>query len=188
MLSKNLIGLIICLVFATSSLASSETLTPEPAGETYNFVTHYRVHIDAPKERVWPVLVNLKSWMYEFELSTITGEPGTEGQVLRLYSGQEFRIQVTKVIPNEMITIVNLPMTFKEEFVTGIGVMTLHETTNGTEVSLTMSRRYTWKGQGESPLRATRSSEKFQAQTRAMWQDRFLGRLKNLAEGNPVDA
>ena len=182
---------VVTLAFAMatiSSLASSESLTPEPTPDTYNFVTHYRVNIDAPTERVWPILVNFKSWMYEFELSTISGEPGREGQVLRLYPEQEFKVQVIKVIPNRMVTIVNLPMTFREEFVTGIGVMTLHETTNGTEVSLTMSRRYTWQGQGENPLRVTRSSKEFQNQTQAMWQDRFLERLKNLAEGDPVDA
>jgi hypothetical protein len=175
------------LLATSSSYADSESLTPEPSPETYNFVTHYRVQVDATKEQIWRHLVNLKSWMYEFELSTISGAPGTEGQILRLYEGQEFKIQVAKVIPREMIVIVNLPMTFKEEYVTGIGVVTLHQTERGTEVSLTMSRRYTWAGEGENPLRATRSSEQFQDETRSMWQDRFLGRLKELAEGDPDD-
>lgn len=180
-------SLILSLWFVSLSFADSESLTPEPSPDTYNFVSHYRVQIDAPREQVWPILLNLKSWMYEFELSTISGAPGTEGQILRLYTGQDFKTQTTKIIPNEMISIVNLPMTFKDEFVTGISVFTLHQTNSGTEVSLTMSRRYTWTGEGDNPLRVTRNSEEFQNQTRSMWQDRFLKRLKNLAEGNPVD-
>jgi hypothetical protein len=188
-MSYRILGTLVIGLSATSvAYADSESLTPEPSPETYNFVTHYRVQIDAPKEQIWPYLVNLKSWMYEFELSTISGTLGNEGQILRLYTDQDFKVQVTKVIPGELIAIVNLPMTFKGEFVTGIGVITLHQTKSGTEVSLTMSRRYTWAGEGENPLRATRSSEQFQDETRSMWQDRFLERLKNLAEGNPVDA
>ena len=61
------------------------TLTDEPANQTYNFVTHYRVTIDAPKATVWPILVDLKAWMFEFELANVSGEPGETGEVLRLY-------------------------------------------------------------------------------------------------------
>ncbi len=168
------------------SPAFSAALTPEPDSSTYNFVTHYRVVINAPRADVWPVLVDLKSWMYEFELATLSGQPGQEGQVLRLYAGQDFKVQVLRVVPDELLVLANLPMTFEDEFVTGIGVMTLHETDSGTEVALTMSRRYTWNGEGDNPLRVTRSSAAFQDRTRAMWQDRFLERLKMLAESKPA--
>lgn len=147
MQSKIFTGLILYIAFVSSALGNSESLTTEPGLETYNLVTHYRVIIAAPPTRVWPILIDLKSWMFDFELSTLSGKPGTEGQVLQLYAGQEFKVQVTKVIANKMMAIVNLPMTFKDEFVTGIGVMTLHPTPIGTEVSLTMSRRYTWTGE-----------------------------------------
>jgi hypothetical protein len=123
MRSKIFTGFILYLAIAPSALANSESLTAEPGLKTYNFVTHYRVNIDAPPTRVWPILIDLKSWMFDFELSTLSGESGTEGRVLQLYAGQEFKVQATKVIPNEMLAIVNLPMTFKDE-------------------SLPMSRRY----------------------------------------------
>lgn len=184
---NNLCGLFIVWLMASTAIANSEALTPEPSPDAYSFVTHYRIPIDAPKAQVWPYLVDLKAWMYEFELSPISGHPAQEGQILRLYTGQDFKIQITKVIPNEMLAISNLPMTFKDEHVTGVGVMTLHDKGDGTEVSLTMSRRYTWKGEGENPLRATRNSEDFHAQTKAMWQSRFLARLKCLAEGHTCD-
>ena len=162
----------------------SASLTPEPSSETYNFVAHYRVQIDASREAVWPYLIDFKSWMYEFELSTIAGTPGSEGQVVRLYEGQDFKIQVTRVIHDEMVAIVNLPITFDGELGTGTAVMTLHDSAGGCEMALTMSRRYSWQGEGENPLRATRETAEFHARTDAMWQDRFLTRLKALAEGN----
>lgn len=120
--------------------------------------------------------------MYEFELSTASGRPGELGQVLNLYEDQDFKIQVISVEPNKMLSIANLPQTFRSEFGTGVGVMTLHKTTAGTEVSLTMSRRYTWQGEGPNPLQQRRASEAFHKKTRAMWQDRFLVRLKQIVE------
>ena len=174
----------ICLALNATSATGSESVTPEPADDTYNFVSHYRVNIAAPVELVWPVLMDLKSWMYEFELLTVAGEQGSEGQVLRLYAGQDFMIQLTKVIPNELLSFVNLPLTFREELATGVSVITLQETTHGSSVSVTMSRRYTWQGEGENPLRTTRETAEFHKRTDAMWQDRFLTRLKALAEGD----
>ena len=168
---------------AAEARQRSASLTPEPSNDSYNFVAHYRVQIDAPREAVWPFLIDFKSWMYEFELSTVSGTPGSEGQVLRLYEGQDFRIQVSRVIPYETVAIVNLPMTFEGEFGTGTAVMTLHDTEGGCEMALTMSRRYTWQGEGENPLRTTRETAEFHQRTDAMWQDRFLSRLKALAEG-----
>jgi len=177
------VGFIVLLHFCSSSTrAASETLTVEPSGEAYNFVAHYRVLIDAPVSKVWPILIDFRSWMYEFELSTVSGTPGTPGHVLRLYEGQDFLIQVAGVDPERMLTIVNLPLTFKGEYGTGVGIITLHQLGNTTEVSLSMSRRYTPAVGEFSELRDTRLSDEFQARTRAMWQDRFLGRLRALAE------
>ena len=173
----------IAVSFTVLPTAASVSLTPEPDRASYHFVTHYRVNIDASPAAVWPVLVNLKSWMYEFDLTTISGEPGQAGHVLNLYAEQAFQVQVTHAIPNQVLTIANLPLTFRGEFGTGIGVMTLHETASGTELSLTMSRRYTWQSEAVNPLREMRATAAFHEQTRAMWEDRFLARLKSLAEG-----
>jgi len=45
-----------------------------------------------------------------------------------------------------------------------------------------MSRRYTWEGTGDNPQKAVRESQEFNERARAMWEDRFLGRLRELAE------
>ena len=174
--------------FAGSQLATaaSETMTSEPGGEAYNFVTHYRVLIDAPASAVWPILLDFRAWMDEFEHATVSGTPGTSGHVIRLYAGQDFMTQTTAVVPEKLIAIVNLPLTLNGEFGTGVGVFTLHDSGGETEVSLTMSRRYLPAGEGFVELQATRDSDDFQARTRAMWQDRFLKKLKAIAEGGDV--
>ena len=173
-------------MFCANARAASETLTSEPSGDAYNFVTHYRVLIDAPVSDVWPVLLDFRAWMYEFEHVTVSGSPGKPGHVVRLYEGQDFLTQTTAVVPEQLISIVNLPLTFNGEFGTGVGIFTLHEREGSAEVSLTMSRRYTPAGDGFSELRATRASIEFRARTRTMWQDRFLERLKTIAEGRDV--
>ena len=171
---------LLCLMFAKSW--SSAAVTFEPKTDSYHFVTHYRINIDAPPATVWQHLIDLKSWMYEFELSQLHGASGQPGQVLRLYENQDFEVLVTAAIDERMLAIANLPLTFRQEYGTGNGVMTLHNTETGTELSLTMTRRYTWKGEGENPLLLQRQSTAFQQRTRDMWQGRFLTRLKELAE------
>lgn len=179
---KNIIAAGLLVIAASVGTATaSETLTPEPAPDTYNYVSTYRVGIDAPAAAVWPHLINLGSWMYDFEMAPEQGEAGTVGQVLRLYAGQDFFVQILGMTPNENLVVANLPAMFRDEYSTGVAVMDLVETEGRTTLSLTMSRRYTWQGEGENPLRAMRSSDEFKQGSEATW-NRFLDRLKSLAE------
>ena len=125
--------------------------------------------------------------MYEFELATIAGEMGQPGQILNLYEGQPFQLQVIAAEPHKMLTIANLPLTFQGEYGTGVGIFTLHAIETGTEVAITAARRYTWPDETSNPLQERRASAAFQAQTRVMWQDKFLARLKALVEEPPTD-
>ena len=159
-----------------------ETLTLEPDENSYSFVSQYRKAINVAPEKVWPHLVDLKSWMYEFDLSHHSGEPKKVGQVLRLYPKQDFFIQLTSMIPNNTLVMANLPSTFQGEYSTGIGVITLTEIQGKTLVNLVMSRRYTWRGEGDNTMRGTRESAEFMQRTRATWS-KFLDRLQLLAEG-----
>ncbi len=163
-------------------MCASAMLAVEPDSDSYHFVSHYRVSIDAPPDTVWEHLIDLGSWMYEFELQHVSGDPRKAGEVLRLYAEQNFFVQITKAIPSELLVIANLPSTFKGEFSTGIGVMTLHEIGAKTVVDLTMSRRYSWREEGENPMKRIRESSAFNQNTDAMWQDRFLERLRALSE------
>lgn len=172
----------IAVALYVSTASASETITPEPDGSSYHFVAHYTVEIDAPVTAVWEQLIDISSWMHEFELTLESGTEGQEGEVRRLYAGQDFFIEITKVIPSELLVFANLPSSFNGEHSTGVAVMTLSEGDDVTTVNLTMSRRYSWDSREPNPHRAMRESEEFQERTRAMWQDRFLGRLRELVE------
>lgn len=161
---------------------ASDSIVDEPDGASYHYTSHYSASIAAPADEVWRHLANLGAWMYEFEMAPVEGTAGEEGEVFRLYEGQDFHVQVVKKIPAKLMVIANLPSTFRGEFSTGTGVITLHESGGETTVDLTMIRRYTWQGEGDNPLRSERASIGFSENTRAMWEDRFLGRLRSLAE------
>jgi hypothetical protein len=181
-----LFGLILGLL-SPAGLRASEAITSEPDGASYHFVSHYRVLIDAPVTTVWSHLIDLGSWMFEFEMSHVAGTPGQEGEVRRLYSGQDFFMQITHSVPEELLVIANLPSTSKGEISTGIGVMSLVETDGRTTVDLTMSRRYSWDDESQNPMQQVRESPEFIENTRAMWEDRFLQRLRSLSEQGAVE-
>jgi len=63
--------LIICWVtFLVGSCATaSDTITAEPNGNSYNYVSQYTVEIAASANSVWGHLINIPSWMYELEIS-----------------------------------------------------------------------------------------------------------------------
>ena len=134
------------------SASASETVTPEPDGSSYHFVSHYTVEIDSPASTVWDQLVDVGSWMYEFDLALESGTPGEEGEVRRLYAGQEFFIEITKMIPNELLVFANLPATFNGEASSGVAIITLSETDEVTTIDLMMSRRYSWDGTEPNPV------------------------------------
>lgn len=181
MRSAHIAAFAVSLLFCTSS-AGAESLTPEPGGNSYHYVSHYSVEIAAPVADVWIQLTDLDSWMYEFDLAPESGVAGQEGEVLRLYEDQDFFIQTTKVIPNELLVFANLPSSMHGEYSTGAAVITLNESNGITTVNLTMSRRYSWEGTEPNPNITMRESAEFQERARAMWQDRFLDRLKTLVE------
>ncbi len=167
-----------------TSVVAAESITSEPDGTSYHYVSHYSIKVNAPATAVWGQLIDLRSWMYEFDMSLESGTPGQEGEVRRLYPGQDFFVEVTKVIPNELLVFANLPTTFNGEESTGVAVISLSETDGVSTVRLTMSRRYSWNSPEPNPQRAMRETSEFQEHTRAMWEDRFLGRLRLLVEAS----
>lgn len=165
----------------SSQAQASDAVTTEPDKNSYHFVSHYSVEIDAPAAAVWPHLINLGSWMDAFEMALQSGDAGEIGAVYRLYPQQDFFVQITSLVPERSLVLANLPATFRGEQSTGVAVINLTELDGKTLVSLTMSRRYSWLGEGENPLKTTRTSAAFQEGTRRTW-DGFLQNLQKLAE------
>lgn len=182
---QSLAGKILLVAAAIAPLqqaTASETVTAEPDGTSYHFVSHYTIDVAASASEVWDQLVDLGSWMYEFDLMPESGQPGKEGEVRRLYAGQDFFVEITKTIPRELLVFANLPSSFNGENSTGVAVIMLSESDGTTTVKLTMSRRYSWDSEEPNPQRSMRESPEFQERTRAMWNERFLPRLKALVE------
>ena len=173
------IVLFISIVF---SFVVSAQVVDEPNGSAYHYVKSYRIEVAKSPRDVWPHVMDLGAWMYDFEMTTVEGVPGQVGSVVRLYEGQAFKTLLTAVEPERLLIMANLPITDRGETGTGIGVVQLTETGGGTEVSLVMSRRYDWRGMRENVLRTTRMTPEFNQRTDAVWT-RFLGRLKAMAEG-----
>lgn len=172
-----LIGLSLC-----NQAVASEAVTPAPEGSDYHYVSHYSLEVDASVSAVWQQVVDLKSWMHEFELASVAGEPGETGEVLRLYPNQPFLIQVTARVPEQALVFANLPVQFNGETLSGVAVITIADVGKASIVNVTLSRYFRWDDTAPNPSRALRESETFQNNTRAMWQERFLPRLKALAE------
>jgi hypothetical protein len=91
------------------------------------------------------------------------------------------------MIPDKLYLGVNLPSTFKGEFSIGTAVITLTQFGRKTVVNCTLSRQYRWTLEGPNPMREIRQSEKFRESTRVTWEDKFLVRLRELAENDEVD-
>lgn len=165
---------------ANSSMADSSMLESEFA-DSYHYVDHYEVMIDASPQEVWPHILDLRSWMHEFNMLHESGPPGSEGEILRLYEGQDFFLQVVKIIPERMILSVNLPSSIGGEDSVGVSMMTLAEVDGGTLVTNFMSRRYDGAGDAFTGLQERRNSDEYKEFNERMWTD-FLLRLKELVE------
>ena len=131
------------LIVLSSALAEPVILDSELAS-SYHFFDTYEVLIDAPPEDVWPDLLNARSWQYKFDLSHVSGPVNAEGEVLRIYEGEDFFMEISRIIPEKMIVSTLLPATMQDEDALGIGMLTLSEVDGKTLVSNFMARKYDW--------------------------------------------
>lgn len=177
----------LAIIFTLSSFSvqaetiSDESKVPVIDPDRYHVVTHYQIEINRPAEKVWPHLIKLNSWI-AFDLIPVSGDRGQEGEIFRLYKGEDFYFQTTKIIPNQLYVGVNLPSTFKEEDSTGIAIFSLTEIDAKTIVNVTMSRQYTWRGEGPNPMREIRESSEFHENNKFAWEEKFLPKLRELVE------
>ena len=151
---------------------------------SYHFVDTYEILIDRSPADVWPVLIDQASWT-DFAMIHESGPRNAEGEVLRLYPGQEFFIEIIELLPERMFVVANLPSNIDGEESVGIAMMTLAAIDGQTLVSIFMARHYNWTGDGSNPLRARRASAEFREFNRAGWEDRLLPRLRDVVEARP---
>ena len=173
--------LVVTSPFTGRSLSANDRMIESELADSYHYVDHYEVLIDAPSEDVWPHLLDMGSWMHGFDMLHESGPTGSEGQVLRIYEGQDFFLEIVKIIPGRVLVGVNLPSNMEGEESVGISMMTLTDVDGKTLVSNFMSRRYDWAEDAPNPLKERRGSGAFRELNRSLWED-SLARLKALAE------
>jgi hypothetical protein len=152
--------------------------------DSYHFVDSYEIVIDRPAADVWPTLIDQTAWL-NAEMTHESGPRNAEGEVLRLYPGQEFFVEIIELMPNRMFAVANLPSDIDGEKSVGIAMMTLTDVDGATLVSIFMARHYYWTGDGANPVRARRESAEFRELNRATWEDQLLPRLRDVVEGGP---
>jgi hypothetical protein len=175
---------VVLLVLTTCQIAYSETSSfSTDLTNSYYYTDHHEIVINRKAEEVWPHLVNLGSWMYIFAMEHYSGIEGQEGEVLRLYKNQDYFFEITKLVENELLVGINLPITTPSgELSAGLAMMTLTGTDGSTVVSVLMSRKYSWLDDGLNNDRTKRETPEF-AVNRKNTFGKFLARLKSLSEG-----
>ena len=175
-------SLFFCLFAALLVQNASAQIRPldSDIDESYYYTDHFEIVIDKPVNDVWPVLIELGSWMAGLEEANPSSPVGVEGEVFRLYG--DFHMEVVKVIPEKMLLLVNLPNSQQGEDTQGIAMITTQEVEGKTLVSMFMSRIYFWSEPGQNTLREQRESSDHSAQRTKLYKDNFLSRLKQLVE------
>jgi hypothetical protein len=171
--------------FAAAAACAGVSPLSSKLGDSYYFVDHYDIVIDRPANEIWPHLLDFGSWLAPATgkgMIHVSGPRHGEGEVFRLYNGENFFMQVTKIIPDKLLVGVNLPTAQQgESALAGIVMVTLTGQGAKTVVSMFMSRQYSWFGKAPDPLRKVRGSERF-AESRRAGFEKSLQRLKTACE------
>lgn len=177
------LGLSLSLIFLLTGgqAPAAESMLESELADSYHYIDKYEILINAPAALIWPHLVDLGSWMNSFSMIHESGPVNGEGEILRLYEGEEFYLQIVKLIPQRMLVGVNLPSSIENEDSVGVVMITLAEFEEGTLASIFMSRQYDWPGPGDNPIKQRRETATFVEFNNTIYKG-FLERLKELSE------
>lgn len=173
------------LAFAVLTLArpleAEELLIESAFSDSYHYIDHYEISINASAEEVWPILIDMRSWMDELAMRHESGAPQTEGQVFELYGDPNYRLEIIRLVPESMLAAANLPSSVDGEDSVGIAMLTLSESNGVTVVTSSMIRQYEWTGEGDDAQKARRSSDEYRELNETLWGN-MLSRLKQQVE------
>jgi hypothetical protein len=158
--------------------SGQHTIVDSDLADAYFFVDHYEILIERSPEDVWPHILDLPSWM---GLIHESGPRGEVGEVFRLYEGEDFFFETTKLIPHRLLFGVLHPFEIQGEESLGMGMVVLTDLGGKTLVSNFMSRHFAWFEDAPNPVRERRESVEYLEQTRNM-QNAGLARLKEQVE------
>lgn len=174
-----------CVVIAAGMLVgppapAQHNIIDSNVAEAYFFVDHYEIVIEKPPEQVWPHVLDLESWMGFIHES---GPRNEVGEVFRMYEGEDFFFETTKLIPNRLLIGILHPFEIQGEESLGMGMMVLTDLDGKTLVSNFMSRHFAWHQDGPNPVRNTRESAEYLQVTQGV-QNAGLMRLKEAVEND----
>ncbi|PCJ27257.1 MAG: hypothetical protein COA96_03480 [SAR86 cluster bacterium] len=172
---------LICLIFPSRLLNAQISPVDIDLGDSYYYTDHFDITIGRSVSVVWPHILEMSSWMPWMAETNSTSSTVAEGDLIRLYD--DFYIEVAKIIPENMVLLVNLPNSQEGEATQGIAMVTIKEIdADNSVVSIFMSRIYYWFGENENQQRTTRESEEFSNSRQTTFKNNFLSQLKQLAE------
>lgn len=181
MSSNRFVLIVFLLMPAASTSSAEEVLIASEFSNSYHYVDHYEIVIDASTKDIWPALIDMSSWMDELAVQHESGPPLSEGQVFVLYGDPNYRLEIVKLVPERMLVAANLPSSVEGEDSVGIATITLIESEGSTVVASSMVRQYTWSGDGPDPGRERRNSEEYRQLNETLWGN-MLSRLKQQVE------
>jgi hypothetical protein len=172
---------LVAVCMLASAASAQQAFVDSELADAYHYVEHYEVLIDGTPEEIWPHILDVGSWMPGVDMIHVSGPHNGEGAVFRLYEGEEFFFEITKLIPGRLLVGVNLPSEMEGEASVGVAMFTLTRIGSRTLVSNFMSRHFGWSQAPPNPMRARRESDEFSEFSRTM-QKAGLGRLKERVE------
>lgn len=166
------------------------------------YVSLAEMVIDAPPEAVWPHLVNVKSWIYDFHFETVAGRAGEQGEVQYLWPASVEVLNATlstppeertaekasafktlKLIPNKL-WFASLPTKCDQSGLVsqGVNLVLLHPLSGRTHVTAIRSKESLCPS-AEVRAKTQDGMTAYQPVAQNRWMEKYLPRLKALAEG-----
>lgn len=162
------------------------------------YVSVAEITVDAPASAVWPHVLDLGSWIYDFHFEHISGPKGAEGEVLHLWPvGAEglSEVRARERKPDNAIVLKTLAVTPERMWYginpptdetgdirsSGVNLVRLAETGGRTLVTAIRSK------EAVCPTRESRDATqeemtRYQPIAQARWTNKYLPRLKELSE------
>jgi hypothetical protein len=161
------------------------------------YVSVAEIAIAAPAKAIWPHVLDIGSWVYDFHFEHISGQRGGEGEVKYLWAvaaegvnaiAEKDRtlenaivLKTLSIIPQRLWYGINPPRLEGESLGTGVNMVMLSEQGNQTRVTAIRSK------ESLCPNKAARDTTqdkmiKYQPIAQSRWTDKYLPRLKELSE------
>ncbi len=164
--------------FVTSLALAQHTIIDSELAQSYFFLDHYEIIVEKTPDDVWPHVLDLPAWT---GLIHETGPEQAVGEVLRLYEGEDFFLEISNLIPDRLLVGTLQPFEIDGERSLGQVMVVLTDLGDRTLVTTFWSRHFAWPGQSPHPLRARRESSDYLELNRNN-QNSMLARLKASAE------